>query len=234
MLVCLVLSAATGDRACIECTANLNEKGYLLVENMAKAKVDDLKACIRGAGLENKRAMYLKGLAEKIMTVHGGVLPSDYSKLTDLVGVGRKSVVLMLNEAFGFYFGIETDSHVMRVSQALGMVDIGKRKKVTVELVEASLRRWIPESMFRDVNKIFGGFAQLVTQDMLNPTRANPSQLSTLRIFVRALGDRVHKPYEIQVAFFIIARLRAHYACGLPKDSPPRHPVVEEEVERAS
>jgi endonuclease III len=211
MLVCLILSAATGDKACIKGTANLYHKGFLSVKAMAEAPLEDLKACIKEAGIQHKRAEFLKKTATKIMEEHNGILPSDYNKLYDLLGVGRKSAVLMLNEAFGFYFGIGTDSHVMRVALALGMVDSGNKISVDDEFVELSLRQWIPQSKFKEINKICGGFAQLVTQDLDNPLK-DPTQRTKLCIFVRAIGDRLHRPYDIQVAFFVIARLRAHYS----------------------
>jgi endonuclease III len=216
MLVCLILSAATSDKTCIQCTAKLYEKGFLSVKAMAEAPLEDLKACIQEAGIHHKRAQFLKGTATKIMEEHNGILPSDYYKLLDLIGVGRKSIVLMLNEAFGFYFGIGTDSHVMRVALALGMVDRGNRISVNVDYVEASLRQWIPQYKFKEINKIFGGFAQLITQDIDNPLN-DPTHRIKLYTFVRAIGDRLHKPYEIQVAFFVIAQLRAHYAKVAPK-----------------
>jgi hypothetical protein len=49
--------------------------------------------------------------------------------------------------AFGFFFGIGTDSHVMRVALALGMVTVpGNMKEATADLVEASL---VPAEIYR-------------------------------------------------------------------------------------
>jgi endonuclease III len=219
MLVCLVLSAATNDKACIRCTVRLFKKGLLSAKAMATAPLEDLRACIAEAGIQHRRAQYLQAMAKTIMVEHDGVVPSDYVKLIELLGVGRKSIVLMLNEAFGFFFGIGTDSHVMRVALSLGMVTIpGKMRDASPEMVEASLRQWIPKSKFKNVNRVCGGFAQLVVHDINSPSK--PDHLKKLITFVRAIGDRLHKPYELQVVIFVIARLRAHYAKGLPKGSP--------------
>jgi endonuclease III len=221
MLVCLVLAAVTNDKACIQSTVQLFNKGLLSAEAMANAPLEDLKACIAEAGIQHRKAQYLQSLARTIMEKHNGVVPSNYDKLIALLGVGRKSIVLILNEAFGFFFGIGTDSHVMRVALSLGMVTIPAKMRVaSPELVETSLRQWIPKRKFKNVNRIFGGFAQLVVHDIHNPNK--PDHLKKLSTFVKAIGDRLHKPYEIQVVIFVVARLRAHYAKGLPKGSPFR------------
>jgi endonuclease III len=209
MLVCLQLSAATDDKSCIDATRNLFKKGLLSPPAMSQAPLEEIRACIAPAGIQHKRAVYLQSMAKAIMKDHNGIVPSDYHELNKFQGVGRKSIVLMLNEGFGFFFGIGTDSHVMRVTLAVGMVTVPDGMSATPMLVEESLRQWIPKSRFKDVNRICGGFGQLVVQDISNLN--NSKHLTNMEVLVRSIGDRLHKPYEIQVAFFVISAVRAHY-----------------------
>ena len=97
-LVCLILSAVTTDQACIDCTHKLNEAGLLSVPALLKVKVDDITAHIGCAGIQYRRAQYLKSLAKTLSEDYNGKVPIDYDALFKLPGVGRKSAVLMRNE----------------------------------------------------------------------------------------------------------------------------------------
>ena len=61
MLVCLILSAASTDIACIKSTGKLKAVKLLdTVDALADASVEDIKACILEVGIQNNWAVFLK------------------------------------------------------------------------------------------------------------------------------------------------------------------------------
>jgi endonuclease III len=206
-LVCLILSAVTTDQACIDCTHKLNQAGLLSVAALLKAEEDDITAEIGTAGVQYRRAHYLKKLAQTLSEEHHGKVPIDYDALCKLPGVGRKSAVLMRNELFGFWAGIGTDAHVFQLCLAFSfLLPDQRRKNLSVNDAEASLRQWVAQWDYRDVNKVFGGFAQLMTQDF----NVIKDPVLFLRL-VRAIGDYIHKPYHVELLWCMIRLCRDHY-----------------------
>ena len=104
---------------------------------------------------------YLQNTFLRLRNDFSGIVPTTVDDLITLPGVGRKTAILVLNKAYGFFSGIGTDIHVCNVAGALGLAG------VTDPLhVEASLSQWIPQNSFKKANTIFGSFAQLFTQDL--------------------------------------------------------------------
>lgn len=186
-----------------------------------------------------------------------GIIPTTVADLTKLPGVGRKTAILLLNEGYGFFAGIGTDIHVCHVAEALGLTCEPPAKKATAKKasaknkasakkaskkakkaskkasalhVEASLSMWIPCHSFKEVNPIFGSFAQLFTQDLA--TIKTKKQRDNLKIVIQTILQRIHSPYELELIWFIIARLRAHYQRKEEDDnSDPSKDVFEYEME---
>lgn len=215
MLVCLILSAATTDDACIECTGELHKAGLLDFSQLATASVETIIPFIKKCGIQNQRAQYLKDTAKMIMSApNNGMVPSTYKGLMALPGVARKTTILMLNEGFGFFAGIGTDKHVMEGAKCFGFwYDETTKNKdstgFTSEHVESSLREWIGACHHKDVNKIFGSFAQLFTQE-LSSIKTEDQRLKMFAV-LRALGDFISMPYHLELFWFMVKKLRAHY-----------------------
>jgi endonuclease III len=146
----------------------------------------------------------------EIRDKHGGMVPSTMKDLTELKGVGTKTATLLLNEGFGFFAGIGTDKHVCQVSLALGLFSTGdKMKHATPNHVEASLRTWIHQSMYKETNKIFGGMAQILTQRLL--TVNTQGQKDDLEGLLQVIFQRFSTYYELELIWFMIGRIRHHY-----------------------
>jgi len=64
---------------------------------------------------------------------HGGDVPETMEELTRLAGVGRKTANVVLGNCFGIP-AIMTDTHLIRVSQRLGLVNTGVPDKIEMEL----------------------------------------------------------------------------------------------------
>lgn len=219
MLACLVLSAASTDFSCIQGTAALNEAGLLDdVDKMAEASEEKIAECIKVCGIHKNRSKFLKGIFSQIKSKHESVVPGSVDALVDMTGVGRKTAILLCNEGHGFFRGIGTDKHVCNISHALGFFTLTFGLKNPAPLhVEASLRTWIPTKKFKETNMIFGSMAQLFTQVLgkiqtgVGEDELSPEDESQVRRLALAISDRIHVAYELEVIWFIIAKIRAHY-----------------------
>ncbi|KAL3905237.1 MAG: hypothetical protein SGARI_004561 [Bacillariaceae sp.] len=144
MIVCMILSANTTDRGCIEGTAALHAAGYLNLEKLRNATVEELMAIIRVSGINEVKARYLIDMA-KACDLKGGslTLPETFEALSAILGIGRKTAVLHMNECYGFFYGIGSDSHVFELSMKWGfLVQDDRSTQVKAEDAENALREW--------------------------------------------------------------------------------------------
>lgn len=210
-IVCLILSAASTDVSCIEATANLHKAGLLDINKLAVAEEEEIQTCIKNCGIHRDRAGYLKNMAIQIKEQHEGEVPDDLEALTSLPGVGRKTAILTQNESFGFFAGIGCDKHVLECCKAFGFLEgAASGVQLTPDHAECMLRQWVGQSHYPGTNKLFGGFAQMFTQNLRGGMRTEERALA--QKVVKAIGDHLHKPYHIEMLWFMIGRVRNHYA----------------------
>ena len=207
-LVCLVLSAATADEQCIRGTVNLHSAGLLDFKKLKHASIGRIKSCIRGCGIQEKKATFLREIARVVDEQHKKILPCDFESLLKLPGVARKTIILQQNEAFGLFTGIGADVHVMETCAALEFVDAAPGcPNLSPEIAEASLREWVDRRHYKDVNKIVGSFAQLFTRS-LSSSRDRPLAAKV----AKASTDFIHSPYHVSLLWFMVSRIRSHYS----------------------
>ena len=77
-------------------------------------------------------------MCRMIIDEYGGEVPDSIEKLTALPGVGRKTANLIMGDVYG-QPAVVTDTHVIRISNLLGLVDTKDPAKV-----EAELRKILP------------------------------------------------------------------------------------------
>jgi endonuclease III len=210
MMICLILSAATTDKGCIESTVRLHQNGLLNLKKLATANLRTISNLILGSGINDVKSIFLRNMAIKCQhTDFGGKLPWSFDHLQAIKGVGRKTGVLFMNEAFGFDFGIGCDSHVFLLSKAWGFLlqSKGKKPAIDAEDAENALREWIPRYDYKKTNKIFGSFGQLVSQDLKSISR----KAKLVNSVLRAMDDYIHKPYHIEMLWFLIKSARQQY-----------------------
>jgi endonuclease III len=82
-------------------------------------------------------------LSRQLIADFGGKVPRDRDALERLPGVGRKTANVVLNTAFNLPSGIIVDTHVVRVSQRIGLT-----KKEKPEDIEADLMKLIPQDQW--------------------------------------------------------------------------------------
>jgi endonuclease-3 len=138
LLVAIVLSAQTTDVAVNKATKPLFLR-YNSPQALLALGEEGLKRYISSIGLYNSKARHVMALCERLLSVYGGEIPLTREALQTLPGVGRKTANVWLNCVHGMPT-IAVDTHVLRVSNRLGLVSA-----TTPEECEAQLELRIPK-----------------------------------------------------------------------------------------
>ncbi|HUL12121.1 MAG TPA: endonuclease III [Methylococcaceae bacterium] len=133
LLVATMLSAQCTDARVNAVTAKLFEK-YKTAEDYANADLETLEQEIRPTGFYKNKARMLKACCRKLEADFGGRVPASMEQLHQLPGVGRKTANMVLGNAFGQQT-IAVDTHVLRVSNRLGLVSIHDADKAEAALM---------------------------------------------------------------------------------------------------
>ncbi len=134
LLVSTILSAQCTDVRVNMVTPGLFER-YPTAKDFAAADQAELEAQIRSTGFFRSKAKSILGASKAIVERHGGNVPSTMEELTALPGVGRKTANCVLGGAFGIQSGIVVDTHVLRLSQRLGLSANEDAEKVERDLL---------------------------------------------------------------------------------------------------
>lgn len=119
LLISVVLSAQTTDKSVNLVTKVLFDK-YKTLEELKYAKIEDIIDIIRPIGTYNRKAVYVKEIANILYNDYNGVVPNNHRDLESMPGVGRKVANVVLSEWFKLP-NIAVDTHVDRVSKRLGL-----------------------------------------------------------------------------------------------------------------
>ena len=119
LVIAVMLSARATDKMVNSVTSVLFEK-YNSLELLASGDIEDIKRIIKRVGTYNKKDMFVKEIANELLTKYDGVVPNDRKALESLPGVGRKCANVILSNLFD-YPAIAVDTHVSRVSKRLGL-----------------------------------------------------------------------------------------------------------------
>jgi endonuclease III len=206
--VCLILSAVTTDWAAIHSTVKLYQAGLLNIEKLIEVKNDDIEKCIWRTDIQHKHSQFLKDLAAELKSKHGGEVPCKKDAIEKLPGVARKTRVILRNEGFGVWEGIGGDIHLHQLSIAFGYMK--EEKGDTGEHAEAALCEWCQIFQCHDMNKVFGSFAPLVTR-VFQTVKKTVEDKKRSWCLVKAIGDYIHKPYHVELLWFMIRFARRHY-----------------------
>lgn len=145
LLVATILSAQCTDVRVNEVTKDLFKK-YRTAEDYARADLKTFEMEIRPTGFYRNKAKMIIACCKKIIQDFRGKVPPTREELTTLPGVGRKTANVLLGSAFGRQ-AIAVDTHVLRVSNRLGIAHSNNPDKVEEELV-----RQLPEDKLTAFN----------------------------------------------------------------------------------
>jgi endonuclease-3 len=144
LLVATILSAQCTDARVNEVTKTLFKK-YRSAQDYAQAELHAFEEEIRSTGFYKNKAKAIINCCRKLVADFHGMVPDSLGALTTLPGVGRKTANMVLGNAYGQAV-VAVDTHVLRVSNRLGLAHAGRADKVEEELM-----RQIPRSQWTAV-----------------------------------------------------------------------------------
>ncbi len=133
LLIATMLSAQCTDVKVNEVVKNLFKK-YKTPEDYAKADINRFELEISSITYYKNKAKMIIDCCKKIIKDFHGKVPQTMKELITLPGVGRKTANVILGSAFGKQ-SIPVDTHVLRVSNRLGLAHSSNPEKVEQELM---------------------------------------------------------------------------------------------------
>lgn len=134
LLVGAILSAQCTDIKVNEVTKTLFKK-YKTAADYANANAKTFEKEIRPTGFFRNKAKMIIGCCKKLIKDFNGIVPSTLEELTTLPGVGRKTANVVLGGTFGKQT-IAVDTHVLRISNRIGLAHSENPDKVEQELLK--------------------------------------------------------------------------------------------------
>lgn len=132
LLIATRLSAQCTDARVNLVTPALFAK-YRTLEDYANAEVEDVEELIRSCGFYHTKARDIIGMAQEILSRFDGKVPDNIEDLTSLPGVGRKTANLICGDIYKKP-AVVADTHLIRITNLLGLVDSKNPEKVEKEL----------------------------------------------------------------------------------------------------
>ena len=142
LLIATMLSAQ-----CTDDRVNIVTKGlfknYPTIESFASASFYEMEEAIKSTGFYRNKSKNIIFTCRKLLHEFNGTLPSDIDVLTSFPGVGRKTANVVRGHIFNIP-SIVVDTHVKRVSNKLGIVNLADPVKIEMELMKKLPRKhWI-------------------------------------------------------------------------------------------
>lgn len=116
------------------------------LQSFAEADAAEVGEYVRSCGFFNSKARDIVAAARMLIDDYGGVVPDTMEELLKLPGVGRKTANLILGDVYGVPGSTVVDTHCIRISNRLGLVDDLKEP----EKIERILRKILPPDKSSD------------------------------------------------------------------------------------
>jgi endonuclease-3 len=113
---------------------------YPTLEAFAEADVEEVEQYVHSCGFFRAKARDIIACSRVLLEKYNGQVPGTMEELTALPGVGRKTANLILGDVFRIPGSVVVDTHCIRISNRLGLVD-GLREP---EKIERELRKQLP------------------------------------------------------------------------------------------
>ncbi|MBW7848792.1 MAG: endonuclease III [Bacteroidales bacterium] len=141
LIVAVILSAQCTDKRVNLITPEFF-KVFPKTEDLAKAPFEEVFELIKSCSYPNNKARHLIGMAQKLLSEFGGIVPDDIERLQTLPGVGRKTANVIASVVYNKP-AMAVDTHVFRVSERLGLTKNAK----TPLAAEKQLVKYLPEEL---------------------------------------------------------------------------------------
>ncbi len=140
LLVAVELSAQCTDKKVNEVTEKLFKK-YRKLEDYVRASasrwtVKEFEKDIRQTGFFRAKTKNILAAAKMVQKQYHGKVPRTMAEILKIPGVARKTANVVLGNAYGVVEGIAVDTHVMRLSQKLGLTSHKDPVKIERDLME--------------------------------------------------------------------------------------------------
>ncbi len=134
LLVATIMSAQTTDVLVNKVTEQLFRK-YQSAADYAKTAPEQIAQDIKPVNFYNNKAKNIHKMANMLLEQYGGDVPKTMEQLVALPGVARKTANIVLSAAFGINEGIAVDTHVIRLSNRLGLTTHQDPVKIEQDLM---------------------------------------------------------------------------------------------------
>lgn len=141
LLIAVILSAQCTDKRVNMVTPSLFTD-FPTPEILAATTPEVVFDYIRSISYPNNKSKHLVGMAHKLVTDFGSIVPDDVDQLQKLPGVGRKTANVIASVIYDKP-AMAVDTHVFRVSERIGLTTNSKNPLQT----EKELVKHIPENL---------------------------------------------------------------------------------------
>ena len=148
LLIAIVLSAQCTDARVNKVTPSLFKK-YNDYKSLANADENDVYNIIKSISYPNIKSKRIIYIAKCIHNDYYDNIPNDINQLVLINGIGRKTANLILSILYD-YNGIAVDTHVIKVSNRLGLV-----ASSDPECIEYELQELFPVKYYKWINAWF-------------------------------------------------------------------------------
>ena len=116
------------------------------LQSFADAEPEDVEPYVRSCGFYRAKARDIVASARMLVDNYGGRVPDTMEELLKLPGVGRKTANLILGDIYNVPGSTVVDTHCIRISNRLGLVDDIKDPV----RIETELRKQLPQEKSSD------------------------------------------------------------------------------------
>ena len=142
LLFATILSAQCTDNRVNKVTAEVF-KQYNTPEQFSKLPLEVIEQLIFSTGFYKAKAKHLQDMSLALLEKFNGVVPGTMDELLALPGVGRKTANVILGHIFNIP-AIVVDTHVIRISNRLGLVQTTNPEKIEFELMKlVDKQQWV-------------------------------------------------------------------------------------------
>lgn len=141
LLIAIILSAQATDISVNKATASLFQI-IKTPKDMFALGLEELTKYIRSIGLFNSKAKHIIALSKLLVEEYNSTIPNNADMLQKFPGVGKKTANVFLNCAFGEE-AIGVDTHVLRVSNRLGLAHSSKPLETEKQLLKTIPKKYL-------------------------------------------------------------------------------------------
>ena len=146
LMVATILSAQCTDKRVNIVTSMLFKK-YKTIKDYATADLKEFEQDIKSTGFYRNKAKNIIATANIVLDKFNGVVPKTMEELITLKGVARKTANIVLGSGYGINVGIAVDTHVIRLTNLIGLSKNSDPKKI-----EQDLMKIIPQKYWKNIS----------------------------------------------------------------------------------